>query len=220
MATFTFTQVEVVEVTLTVRDALGNTATETFQVRVTATPTDTTPPAIVLAATSVTGRVGEQVAFAATATDNGSSVTNASAFQWSFTEGGSPVTLTGATATHTFEHAGTYNVTLRVTDGAGNVGTAHMTVVVEPRDSTPATGAGIDPMLIVGVLAAVAALAGVGFMLTRKRGSPPDDVPKAPQEPTRPGGKDDSLPRVTDEDGPQGEDDPLAELGDDEGTEP
>ncbi|HEX9710733.1 MAG TPA: PKD domain-containing protein [Candidatus Thermoplasmatota archaeon] len=171
--TFTFTVAELVDVTLTVADASGNSATETFQVRVRAP--DTTPPSILLAQAKVTARVGEDVLLSASASDGGNPITAASAFVWSFTVGGTPVTLTGGQATYRFDAAGTYNITLRVTDAAGNVGTAHMEVVVEEGGTGPTSPAGMDPMLLAGVLIALVALAGLAWAATRKRGSPEDE---------------------------------------------
>ncbi len=165
--TFTFTQAEVVQVTLTVRDWSGNAATRMFLVRVRAP--DTTAPSITLARASVTAHVGEDVLLSASAEDGGNPISNASAFQWSFVVGGSTVTLTGGQATYRFETPGTYNITLRVTDAAGNVGTAYMEVTIEPGSSAQESAGGLDPMLLVGVLAAVAVVALLGWMMTRKR---------------------------------------------------
>lgn len=55
-------------------------------------------------------------------------------YSWMFGDGGA---ATGQTVTHTFATAGTYTVTLSVTDKAGRVGTSSTQVVVEP--------AGVDP---------------------------------------------------------------------------
>jgi PKD repeat protein len=168
---FTFTVAETVDVTLTVRDGAGNAATETFQVRVRAP--DTTPPSIVLAHASITVQAGQEVVLSASASDGGNPITTVAAFVWTFEVGGSPVTLTGGQATYTFDTPGTYNITLRVTDAAGNVGTAHMEVNVTEATS-PTTGAGgLDAMLLLGVVLAIVVVAGLGYALTRKRGAPP-----------------------------------------------
>ncbi len=171
-ATFTFTTAEVVDVALTVSDAAGNTATETFQVRVRAP--DTTPPTILLASTSVTGVVGQEILLSAAASDGGNPIVTASAFEWSFTDGSTPVTLTGGSVTHTFEAAGTYEITLRVTDAVGNEATATMEVVVEEAPAPPTTIGGLDPMLMLGLIVAVVAIAGLAWAAKRGGGKGPE----------------------------------------------
>lgn len=167
-ATFTFTTSEVVDVTLTVSDWSGNTATATFKVTVRAP--DTTPPVIDLASTTMTGVVGREVLFTAAASDGGNPIIDPAAFVWTFTDQGTPVTLTGGTVTHTFNAAGTYNVTLTVTDAAGNAASRSITVTIS---EAPADTGGLDPMLLVGLLVAVVVIVGAGFALTRKRGGSP-----------------------------------------------
>jgi xanthomonalisin len=69
---------------------------------------------------------GTSATFTGTATDPfpGGSI---SSYSWTFGDGG---TATGATAHHTFAHAGTYTVTVRATDAYGVLGTASRTVTV------------------------------------------------------------------------------------------
>ncbi len=55
--------------------------------------------------------------------------------EWSIDTGGTIVTLSGMVVNHTFDAAGTYNVTLTVTDGGGLQATDNITVTV--RDITP-----------------------------------------------------------------------------------
>ena len=77
---------------------------------------DRTAPAASIAASATAVKVGELVTFQAQATDATSGVGAQSAWTWGDnTAGGS-----GASATHTFTQAGTYEVKLTVADNAGN----------------------------------------------------------------------------------------------------
>ena len=60
-------------------------------------------------------------------------------WSWTFVHDGEEVTLDGATSTFLFDIAGTYNVTLTVTDGSSNSATDEMRVVV--ADITPPVAA-------------------------------------------------------------------------------
>lgn len=65
-----------------------------------------------------------EVAFTNTTTDADSDVASQ---EWSF---GDDETSTAASPTHTYAAAGSYNVTLTVTDGTGNVESVNKTVTV------------------------------------------------------------------------------------------
>ena len=114
-------------VNATATDASGNTAMCSFTVTV-------TNPAPVV---SITGpasgsvfAVGAAVNFSGTFTDNAGDVHTA---QWTFTSGSQTLTQAGVvdegagtvTATSTFNSAGVYLVTLKVTDVCGSIGTAN-----------------------------------------------------------------------------------------------
>ena len=86
------------------------------------------PGAPALTATPAgTASAGEPVAFHATATDSWSANLT---FTWNFGDG-SPE-ITGSEVTHVFANPGTYTVTLRASDAAGNAATATLTVTVGP----------------------------------------------------------------------------------------
>ena len=74
------------------------------------------------------GTAGAASSFAATAVDTWSQVADV---VWSFGDG---ATVSGATTTHTYAAAGTYAVTVTVTDSLGNATTATRPVAVgRPR---------------------------------------------------------------------------------------
>jgi len=134
--THTFNTAGTYLVTLTVRDAAGNTATDTMTVTV----NDTTDP-VADAGPDQTVFEGDTVTFNGAASTDNVGVVN---WTWTFTDG-APVTLYGSGPTHTFNTAGTYLVTLTVRDLAGNTHTDTMTVTVLPPDTTdPIANAGPD----------------------------------------------------------------------------
>ena len=105
-------------VTVTAKDAAGNTSTATFTVTV----IDTTAPVITAPDVTVeaTSSAGAKATFAPTATD-----------------AVGPVTITVSIASNTTFAIGTTPVTVTATDGHGNVATATFNVTV--RDTTPPT---------------------------------------------------------------------------------
>ncbi|MFB6255919.1 MAG: PKD domain-containing protein, partial [Haloplanus sp.] len=111
------------EVTLTVTDAAGNEATDTATVTV---ADRTAPTADAGADRSVV--VGETVALDA---GNSSDNVGIESYEWDFGDG---TTATGAEVTHAFDALGTYEVTLTVTDAAGNEATDTATVTVAGPD--------------------------------------------------------------------------------------
>ncbi|HKZ47961.1 MAG TPA: PKD domain-containing protein, partial [Thermoplasmata archaeon] len=67
-------------------------------------------------------------------------------YQWTFTDSGSPVTLSGPSPVYTFQGEGTFPVALRVTDSSGNTATDTLTVVVAAAPvifTTPVPSAGV-----------------------------------------------------------------------------
>ena len=107
---YRFLNVASIPVTLTVRDFDGNTATDQMLVTV----TDATPP-VADAGPDQTINVGGSANFDGRgSTDN----VGIDSYTWTFTDG-APVTLVGSQASHTFNTAGDYIVTLTVEDEAG-----------------------------------------------------------------------------------------------------
>ena len=121
----TFADPGTYDVTLSVTDTGGNTATDTRTVTV----ADVTGPAAA-AGSDRTVTADESVDFDATASaDNG----QIGSYEWDF-DGDGTTDATGATPSHTFSSTGSYDVTLTVTDGGGNTATDTVTVTVE-RDA-------------------------------------------------------------------------------------
>jgi hypothetical protein len=101
-------------------------------------------------------RPGTDVAFKANASD---AETDALAFEWDFGDG----TPNGMVRdpTHAFAQAGTYTVTLKVTDARGGVTTRTVDVVVEkaPKEESPGLGVAVA-LAALGAVAAVALASG------------------------------------------------------------
>jgi PKD repeat protein len=128
----TFSAAKDYTATLTVRDEYGLTSTSAPQTITIVEPTNNVAPTATIAAPTCTGLT---CAFSATVTEPnvGDSVTRL----WSF--GTNPATTSTSTSpTKTFPAAGTYIVSLTVTDGWGKFTTATRTVnLVEPAGNQP-----------------------------------------------------------------------------------
>ncbi len=163
-------------VTVRVTDAEGYTSTATQTVAVL-----NLPPANLEAGYTGEAKVGNSLAFTATATDPGG---DPLAYEWSF---GDDATAQGAEATHAYTGAGFHIVIVTVTDDAGAEATTVFNVEVAPVATEPtgnggAGGPPLDPLLIVLI-----ALMGImGFFIYniikggKKKGKEP---PKKPEEP-------------------------------------
>jgi PKD repeat protein len=124
-------------VALTVTDNSGNTATATQSLTVTGGTTGQNP----VASMDAPACVGLSCTFHSTSTDDGTIVST----DWNFGETGSPTnTASGIDATHTYAAAGTYNVTLTVTDDLGLTGTTTLPVTVTAPVSQDCTPVGTD----------------------------------------------------------------------------
>ncbi|MFW6072060.1 MAG: PQQ-binding-like beta-propeller repeat protein [Thermoplasmatota archaeon] len=103
---------------------------------------DTTPPTAD-AGEDRTVKVDEKVTFDALGSSDNREITS---YEWDFDDG---TTANGETVTHKFDEKGTYEVTLTVSDEAGNTDTDTVTVTVEKKDEDGIPGFGIIGLLLI-----------------------------------------------------------------------
>ena len=124
--THTFALAGVYAVTLSVADDAGNEDTDTLTVTV----LDTEAPEAD-AGEDLAIDVGDEAVFDGTGSSDNVGIES---LVWTFTYRGSEEQLEGLTARFTFDEEGTYQVTLTVTDAAGNEGTDTVSVRVLGED--------------------------------------------------------------------------------------
>lgn len=139
-----------------VKDPSGATATGTATIRVTGEPG--AGPAVFIVAEPTEGKAPLDVEFEA---DTSRMSTEPESYSWDFGDGTEPAS--GRNVSHTFERAGTFTVTLRVTDDRGVEWESTVVIRVEKGGGTPGLGwfAAVAGILIAGtILATVAWLRG------------------------------------------------------------
>ncbi len=101
-------------------------------------------PTLGVNASKTAVQVGEQVAFSADANDPGSGI-DSSASRWEFGDGATATTA--GPVNHSFSQPGTYVVTFRGKDQAGNESAVQKSITVEapPSGGTPPTNGGTPP---------------------------------------------------------------------------
>ncbi|HMJ02877.1 MAG TPA: PKD domain-containing protein [Conexibacter sp.] len=101
-------------------------------------------PSLALNASKTVTLTGEQVAFSADASDSVSGIDTATS-SWEFGDG-TPAAA-GSVASHSFDRPGTYVVSFRAKDKAGNETTAQKSITVEapPSGGTPSPGDSTPP---------------------------------------------------------------------------
>ena len=124
--------------------AVGNLSIEPYYIdsELTTLSTDSSadlPPEATFSYKPVTPTRNTTVTFdASKSTDSDGEI---SSYEWDFTGDGT-VDATGeaATTTHTYSSAGSYEVTLTVTDNSGTIATATEPITVQPAEEAPETG--------------------------------------------------------------------------------
>ncbi|MFW6376148.1 MAG: PKD domain-containing protein, partial [Thermoplasmatota archaeon] len=106
---------------------------------------DTTPPTAD-AGEDRTVKVDEEVTFDASDSSDNREITS---WEWDFDDG---TTANGETVNHKFDEKGTYEVTLKVTDEAGNTDMDTVTVTVEKKDDN---GNGIPGFTLIVFLISI-----------------------------------------------------------------
>ena len=152
-----------------VTDSRSRTAFGTLTVTVTAA----IPPLTATAAFDVSsGTIPLVVTFSA----SGSGGVAPYTYSWNFGDGG---TSTQQNPSHTFQVAGTYSVTVVVTDSKGNSVTKTVTVTA---NSSPVlgSGSGIPPWVIYIVIAVVVAILGAWLVVRSRKRRVPPMPPQAP----------------------------------------
>ncbi len=142
-------------VTLTVTDVDGSVGVASASISV----VQDIAPAASFAASSTSVYTGTAVAFNYTGTTGNAPA----AFLWRFGTGGP--TNASQNATFTFAAAGTYNVSLAVTDADGDVGRASVLVTVVDRLPPPGEPPGLGLETIAGIAAGTAAAVAVGLAI-------------------------------------------------------
>ena len=122
---FRFVDVGRLQVHLTVLDAVGHLDSTTMWITV----IDTTSPNA-HGGMDIEIHQGDRVFFNGFNSSDNSAI---SSWTWNFTEDGTNIVLDGPLPEHVFKHTGTYQVTLMVTDEAGNRDLDTMLVTVEPK---------------------------------------------------------------------------------------
>jgi PKD repeat protein len=187
-ADYTFENVGVYVVTLTVEDDAGNSDEDTVTIRVSSPP-------VADAGSPITVTVGATVTFDGSESSDDIGVEN---YTWTFTYDGETETLYGVAPSFTFDIADVYTVTLTVEDASGSTDTDTVVVTVEEDedDGTAEDKSFLEEywwlLAIIGAIVAVAAVAtammkpkkGVGGASESPAQAPPpeEDLPPPPDD--------------------------------------
>jgi PKD repeat protein len=177
----TFHDVGSYEISLIVADGAGNTGTTTITVNV----TDADPPVADGGMDAVADPAVNVTFSGKGSTDN----VGVSGYSWTFSYGGEEIVLTGKSPEFPFIEPGEYEITLTVTDPAGNAGVDTVVITVPepdpvlqpPEPEVPNTGSSKDnsgdadgndataALLVAAIVAIVAAVILLMLMARRKK---------------------------------------------------
>jgi M6 family metalloprotease-like protein len=101
-------------------------------------PPPNTPPAAAFTASPTTTQVGSTVHFDASGSTDAQTPRSGLRYSWDFLDGGPSEDATGMVVDHAFDRAGTYTVTLTVTDAAGTSDTEELKITVNPASANQA----------------------------------------------------------------------------------
>lgn len=126
-------------VKLTVTDPQGLSSTKSFSLAVGANQN----PSATLTASQTRANVGQQISFDGSTSTDRETAKEKLTYAWNFGDGTDTAAITTATTSHAFATAGTYPVTLTVTDANGKTGTATVSITV--GNSAPTVAATVTP---------------------------------------------------------------------------
>ena len=159
-----------------VGDLAAETATYSGSITVLAIP----PLQVAAAANPNNGQANLAVSFTATVTGGLAPYT----YAWTFGDGG---TDSVSNPTHTYTQAGTYTVTVVVTDSQNNQKSATTTVTVTSAFFGGGVGSSGGLLVVIGVaVAIIAVIAAVAIVVMRRRKPGPPAQPPMQQPPTPP----------------------------------
>jgi hypothetical protein len=125
--------------------------------------TDTSEPVVSVTAPAKITTTAKVVFDAANTTDNDPAFASGAKFEWSFKNGGTEVTATGAKPTVTLPKPGTWNVTLKVTDPSGNTVLRTFDAKVTGTAPPPLT----QDIVLIAIAAVTAMILGVAMVSRR-----------------------------------------------------
>lgn len=161
VVTHTFTALGTFNVTLTVRDSYGETDNITKQV----TTVNQAPTASFTTSVTET-EIDTEITFTSTSTDPDN---DALTYLWTFGDG---KTSTEANPKHAYTAAGTYNVTLKVTDALGATHTSTATTITIKEKAE--VGIWLYAAIIIIILIIIIAVAAVVMKKKKKPGAVPE----------------------------------------------
>jgi parallel beta-helix repeat protein len=182
---FTFWVPGTYTVVLNVSDASGNWDVDSVTVTVTLPLVGDTTPPVASAGADRSVEVGDTVVLDASASTDDVGIVN---YSWTFQYNGSTVTLSGQSASYLFWTPGAYDVSLNVSDAAGNWNVDVVYIVVSEPAPDADTGGGMgEYWWVVIVFVAVLFVILVLFLLLKRQKEGEEEQERAELEADEPG---------------------------------